>query len=377
MTIVIASHFVRSGEHIYSPLVDNLEIILKNKNLNYLVIQHTLNNDFKSRYFLSNKKQINIMKYVFHNISVIRYITEIFATIFLLLSLWYKKESVLFIWIDPLNTIAGLLFKLYNKKSKVIYYIPDYSPKRFNNRLLNSIYHFLEKTATNKSDQVFCVSEEIYKIKNYRNNVHIFKNYPPISLINSISWINIQKNRKDLFIIWLLEDYYLMDEILNALKVIILIDTNIKLHIIWWWTKLQDFKNKVSEYNLINNVIFTWYLDKGSALKYINNLGISLTIYSNSQSYDKYRDSVKIRESIALWLPIITTNNHSTSIDLIKNNLWIVIDSNNKNISEKIIEAYNAINKNYDFYKENCLKFYNEDYKNEIIFNNILKHEIK
>lgn len=378
MKIVLASHFVKSWENIYSPLVDNLEIILKDKKLEYLVIQHTLNNDFKSKYFFSNNiNEKKLIKLVFHKISIIRYITEMFWTFFLLLSLWYKKEKVLFIWIDPLNAIAWYFFKLLNKNTYLIYYIPDYSPTRFADKLLNKIYHSVEWFITKKADSIFCVSEEIYKLKNNRENVNLFKNYPPKVLVDSIILNNVSKNKKDLFIIWLLEDYYLMDEILKSLKNILEMEKDVKLYIIWWWTKLQDFKDKAKYYNLEDNVTFTWYLDKKDALNYIKNLWVSLAIYSNNQSYNKYWDSVKIRESIALWLPMITTNNHSTSLDLLKNNLWVLIDSSDKDISWSIVEAYMNIIKNYDYYEQNCLKFYNIDYKNEIIFDNILKHEIK
>lgn len=372
MKIVIASHFVKSWDNIYSPLVDNLEIIFKERKQDYLVIKHTLNNDFKSKYFLSKDERTHKMTWIIYKIWPLRYLTEIYSTIKLLLILWYKKEKIIFIWIDPLNAMAGYFFRFLNKKTNLIYYIPDYSPKRFKNTLLNWVYHLVEWLVSKKSDSLLCASSEIYKLKNKRKEVYEFKNYPPKEIISKIKFD--KKNKNDLFVIWLLEDYYLMDEIFKAIQVILKDDDSVKLHIIWWWTKLENYKKLTQENKISKNVIFTWYLKKMDALNYISWLGISLWIYSNNQEYNRYRDSVKVRDSIACSIPIITTDNHSTKDDVINNKLWIVIDSKSKDLYKKIVDSYFQIQKDYDNYAHNCKNFYNKDYKNEIILDNIIKN---
>lgn len=367
--IIISSHFVKSGQHIYSPLVDNLEIIFSNKE--FLVIQHTLNNDFESRYYFSNNmKNIKKIKGIVNNISSLRYFTEIVSTLFLLKKL-NINEKVFFIGIDPLNALIGYFYGLFKKDLITIYYIPDYSPQRFNNKGLNNIYHWIEKFVSKKSDYLWCVSTEIYKLKNIRHNVYLLKNYPPKSILyEGVAHYDLN----NLCMMGYLDDYYLIDEILLAVAKLKEQYNEIMLYILGGGPKLESYQKLVSRYNLENSVMFLGHISKKTdVLKKIASFGVGLAIYSNKTNYNKYRDSVKARDYIAVGVPSITTNNHPVADEVEKNRLGVVIDSFGKNISDSIVNAYIKIRENYGQFRNNCFNYYKVDYENEDIINSIIQ----
>jgi glycosyltransferase involved in cell wall biosynthesis len=145
------------------------------------------------------------------------------------------------------------------------------------------------------------------------------------------------------------------------------------LNIIGEGNKLEDYKKLSANYGLSKITKFYGHVSKEKVISLISQFGIGIAIYSNNQPYNKYGDSVKVRDYIAAGLPIITTNNHSTAKEVKINNLGIVINSKSKRLGEDICNAYLKLLKEYPQYKENCVKYYKKNYKNEEIIKIILK----
>jgi glycosyltransferase involved in cell wall biosynthesis len=93
----------------------------------------------------------------------ILFLRDFLLTISLLLSRRQKYDF--FIGVDSLNACAGLVLKMLGRVSQVCFYSIDYSPKRFSNPILSSLYRFLEIAATKKSDFVWCCSEQIKAVR--------------------------------------------------------------------------------------------------------------------------------------------------------------------------------------------------------------------
>ncbi len=72
-----------------------------------------------------------------------------------------KDKFSLFIRINPIKCINGLFFRKIGKTKKVIFYAIDFTPKRFENSLLNYFYHKLEIYCVVHSDETWNVSPRI------------------------------------------------------------------------------------------------------------------------------------------------------------------------------------------------------------------------
>ena len=82
-------------------------------------------------------------------------------------SVWVFYNSIrfgktdLFVGIDPLNAFVGIILKKIGYAKKVIYYGIDFVPIRFESKIINSLFHFLEAYCVKNSDEVWNVSDRI------------------------------------------------------------------------------------------------------------------------------------------------------------------------------------------------------------------------
>ena len=340
--ITIISHNIKSQDSIYQPLIDNLNLIFGDK-INLQII-NSLNCDF-SRFILQN----NIKKWTFsfNEFGPLKYICDI---LYVLFGLVFFNDNHLIIALNPLNAFSAILYKkLLFKNVRVIYYIPDYSPSRFKNKHLNNIYHAIESFASRTSDAVVCVSTRVYEMKrNINENCFLIKNYPPKSILNK-NILNIEK-KYDLVLVGFLEDYYQFDVVKELIEKL-----NLSLLIVGGGSKLDEIKNY---FNNSKNVIFAGHLDKLKVFEYLNLSNIGIALYNSKNEYNQFGDSVKCREYIAAGLPIITTNNHSTSKEIAENILGEVLTKMN---IDSLEFAYHKIVTNMDIYKKNSESYFERD----------------
>jgi glycosyltransferase involved in cell wall biosynthesis len=64
-----------------------------------------------------------------------------------------------FVGLESVNALCGVFLKKLGKVKRVIYYVSDYSPNRYPNRIFNSVYLWLDRQAVQLSDYVWDVSQ--------------------------------------------------------------------------------------------------------------------------------------------------------------------------------------------------------------------------
>jgi glycosyltransferase involved in cell wall biosynthesis len=322
-----------------------------------------MNGEKQSEYFLYKKwKSITNKKiFVLSSLSILRYITEIVSTFFFL----FKYKNITYIWIDPLNSLTWALLKKFWKTNINIFYTPDYSPQRFKNNTLNKIYHWIDRTCINNADKIWNVSSRIQdiRVKMWVKDKSIF--IPNIPGIINKEILNTMKDKFTLVTLWIIDKQ--LDHI-NIFKAIQKLKNDfplIKYKIIWNWPKEEEYKQIAKNMWLEKNILFLWFLQHEEALKEIASSWIWLALYNWKWWFNKYGDSMKCREFFALWLPVLTTDTHSTVEDIKKFNNWIVVDIN----SEDYIIAIKNIFRNFDSYSQNSYnlwKRYSDFYSHEI-----------
>lgn len=88
-----------------------------------------------------------------------RYAAEVFRTV-----RWGSQRGApaeTFIAADSLLALAGLYLRARKRVRRVILYTVDYTPRRFQNPILNRIYHAVDSFAVRQVDLVWSVSEQI------------------------------------------------------------------------------------------------------------------------------------------------------------------------------------------------------------------------
>src|SRR3990167_8273553 len=102
------------------------------------------------RIYKSRGKLIkNLFFPVYFSQQLINLIKDIFLTCF-----WALKfgKFGLCVGIGGINAVTCLFLKQIGLVKRVVFYVIDFVPKRFENKLLNQAYHFLDKLAVIHSD---------------------------------------------------------------------------------------------------------------------------------------------------------------------------------------------------------------------------------
>jgi glycosyltransferase involved in cell wall biosynthesis len=98
----------------------------------------------------------------------------------------FKKKKVnLFIGLESVNAICGIIFRKLGLVENVVYYIFDWSPFRYKNLLLNKFYIYLDKIASYYSDYTwnitYTIGEARTEILNYNASKMSPQLYVPYS----------------------------------------------------------------------------------------------------------------------------------------------------------------------------------------------------
>lgn len=133
-----------------------------------------------------------------------------------------RKPVGVVVAVDPLNFLYVYILKIFERVNKIVYYSLDYAYRRFDNSILNKIYHMLDLFAVKKSNLIWNACIKIKKVRR-RQGAHDRKNiYLPntpilhdVSIkneneIDKFSLVNIFSNHKQI-------DFDIMFKVLSRL----------------------------------------------------------------------------------------------------------------------------------------------------------------
>ena len=309
---------------------------LESKKISHTYLKHSLYDSQKSRVIQTIKsKRRGKMRHEqsFFGPPPLRPITHLIQGV---LTYRYLKSNPVHVCIavNPLNAIAALLAKRHGYVSKVILYTADYADQRFNNLLLNRIYHTIDHVAIKGADRVWNTSTRIQKkraeqgIEEVRNR--FVPNAPHVALLKKK-----RDQRKIPTSMVLMANFTPSINFKLILKVCAQLKKKhprIKLYFIGGGVMEDEVKSLASKMGLKKNVTFHGFQDHEKALEIAAACKISLAIYGTSSAWTEYGDSLKARESLGLGLPVIITNNVSTSDDISRQNAGFSIEMKPKKL---------------------------------------------
>lgn len=156
-TVVIASHVRTPGPG------DRAVAYARERFVWVLQIDHPLIHSRRARsYWYLYKNSVLVSK---GSVSTsvpetVRYIVDIVLTVWWV---WRKlRSSDVFIGLGVLNGAAGLLLRLICLTRSSICWVIDYSPRRFDCKLLNRLFHATELVVAWRSDETWNISEGVF-----------------------------------------------------------------------------------------------------------------------------------------------------------------------------------------------------------------------
>jgi len=272
-----------------------------------------------------------------------------------LVLIYKNNDASIYIGFDPINAFAGILGKfIFNKKLKTIFYSVDFSKNRFNNFILDKIYVSLDNFVSLNCNETWSCSSKVYSLRKsflpkekniYSPNIPVFK-IPKLEKYEKFTVVYSGFLNRTFLVEYLIKLIDLMNE------------ESFNLHIIGDGERFEEVKNIIDKKNLQKRVFLNGYIPHSEVIEILKKSHIGLALYSGSETYDEYRDSIKIREFTYLELPTITTKFIPNWQEIEKNSLGFKIQS----FEELILSIHKLQDiKTLKKFQENC-RVYNEKF---------------
>ncbi len=359
---IVVTHAVLSDTRDVAGPAHNIVSYLDKKGQDYLFIRHSLFKGDKTLVHIKKNgksKELEVESYVGFG-EIINRLHEGIQTI-RIVNKYMGNEKTVFIGIDPLNSLWGLFLKITRKTNNLISFTVDYSPKRFENYILNSVYHFIDKITLKYSDQAWVVSSRIFDLRITQgkdaNKLFLVPNAPAVREIKKL--INKDPNPYNLITVGTISKALDFSMIIEALGSLVKKYPMLKLTIIGQGDGMDDLIASIEDKKLTKNVILAGLKTHKEVFEILSEQGIGIAIYTDNASWSYYSDSMKARDYLALGLPVIISGNIGTAAEIKSNNAGINVKKDKKDLASAIEKLIS----DKDFYKklrENALKMSDE-----------------
>lgn len=264
-----------------------------------------------------------------------------------------KRTFDLYIGFESINALAGVILKKLGKIDSVVYYVSDFSPRRYKNKWFNTLYILLDKLAATHADATWNVSQTMsearkklgYDMKKlspqlYAPNAFFEKDihYFPIAKVKPFSIVYAgtlgQENGPDLAI--------------KAMPTVLKMFPKATLTLIGGGQK-EDQNNLIELINKLNlhkSVNYKGFISTNEEMyEIVRKHMVSVAPYrAIPGSVRWYADAVKIRTSLACGLPVITTQVPPNGKLVEKAGAGIVTKDNPEDIAGALIKIFSDKN---------------------------------
>lgn len=273
----------------------------------------------------------------------------------------FKKEPIdLFIGVESINAICGIIFKKLGLVKKVIYYVFDWAPDRYQNKLINMIYIWLDRIATYNSDVTwniaYTIAEARKRILKYDEKKMSPQIYVPYSPNFSEKFIRTDNEIDSDLIIYsggLIPENG-PDLALEAFEIVNREYPKSKFLIIGSGELEKKLYDDVIKLNLQNSVNFTGYIAKEEKVLELQSQGaIGIAPYPIMKGSRKpFGDVIKIRMYFVSGLVVVSTPVPPVAKEIKEENLGIVTsDDSPKEIAKAILELLHNKEKLFEMRK--------------------------
>lgn len=268
-----------------------------------------------------------------------------------------------FIGMESMNTLAGILLRRFGRVKKVIYYVFDYSPERFQNSWFNAVYLALDRFCAIHADYIWDVSKAMQTArisagldpKRSAPVIHV-----PIGLYpDQIQAYPVSKIKKHALVYMGTFGHENGPDI--AIRAFALVRKKIPdavLHMIGGSDEdIVELKKLAERLHAGDSVIFHGMIpDNVEMSKVIRSCAIGLAPYRNIAGSPRlYADSSKIRAYFASGLPVATSSVPPLGREAAEKGAAVIAHDDPKSFALSILSIFQ--NKNlYEKLRKNAIQ---------------------
>lgn len=283
-----------------------------------------------------------------------------------------------FIGLESINAIAGIFLRKIGKVEKVVYYVFEYSPNRYNQKWFNRLYLWLDQFCVKNADFVWDVSSEYKKVRiqiglDPQSTSYII--HVPIGLYADQISTSLESEiiPQSLVFMGSLGPENGPDIAVEAFKILEEKFPQSKLHIIGAGKGIDELKKLVNTLNLNEKVVFHGYIIKRKELtETLSKFQIALAPYKYSPGAPRlYGYAIKIQLYLAAGVPVVTSMVPPLGKKAAEEGAALQVDDNPRDFAGAITKILSN-RKIYNDLRKNANQF-NRDLIWENVFNTAFK----
>lgn len=259
-----------------------------------------------------------------------------------------KTKYDLFIGLESIYAIAGILLKKLGIVKIVVYYVSDYIPNRYKQKWLNELYLFLDRFCCYNADYIWDVSPAMH-IARIKTGLDPKKSAPVILVPNAlfseqISYLPLNKIKpRSLVFAGTFGHENGLPIAILSMKKIIKKFPQAEFHIIGGGdTPVEVFRELANKNNLEKNIVFHGLVADAKKLSNIvRQFAVGIAPYmAYPDSARWYGDATKIRLYLGAGLPVITTYVPPLGREVEKYGAGIIVKDNEKDLANAVIKIF-------------------------------------
>lgn len=361
--VVIANHFYAVG-----PAENLLDFCIVNKIAKAMYVGHPLlaKEDKRSSYwqlYIHGVLKKGFRKKSKRGKDAINFINNAFITIWWILR--SKEKWDLYIGSNNLNAFCGVLLKWMGKVKRTVYFAIDYVPKkRFENKTLDRLYHWVDIFCVKTCDITWNLSPRMTKGREKYAGLNMKYRVKQVVVPEGVWLKRIQKlslekiNQHHLVFLGHLAPRLGVQKVIEAVPRIVKKIPDFKFIIIGkgeYRKKLEQLAHSLGVAGFVN---FKGFIpDHREVERIISRCAIGIAAYSNEQeNFSYYADPSKTKIYMGCGLPVIMTDIFYNAKEIEKSGAGKVVKYDADEIAKIIIEMMESPME-LKRYKENAGKY--------------------
>ena len=362
MSTVVVSHIFTTGP---AQELESYLVRKKIKELRFIGHPFIFAADIRSFYRIYERghKKKSHKAYPWKLPGVLGYVKDVLYTFLWLI---FRKEKYdLYIGVDNLNAFAGLLLRGLGRTRRVFFYTIDYIPKRFENRFLNRLYHWIDSFCVKHCDYIWNLSPVMIAEREKKGVSEKYRGKQitvPIGTDLNVKRIPFKGiDRYAIAFIGHLREGQGVDLLIGLLPEVIKKIPEARLLIIGTGPLENRLKEETKELGLSDHVVFAGYIeDHGEAQNLLSRCAVGIAPYEDNEStYTRYTDPGKPKVYLAAGLPVIITKVSQVAYDIDRRKAGIAINYDRNDAVKAVVNILSDEKKLIE-YKRNALEFADE-----------------
>lgn len=301
------------------------------------------------------------------------YVKDIIYTLIWLLKT--GKTYDLYVGVGNLNAFSGLLLKKIGRVKRCAFYCIDYVPERFSNRIVNSLYHFIDRFVVESCDRTWNLSPRMVEGREKKWQRRFLKQITlPIGVwYNRIRPLSFEKiNRKEILYMGTILEKQGIQLIIQALPEIKKTIPKIHFTIIGRGPYEEELKKLSKKLNLEKEITFMGYIKEPVEMETrMRKAAVAMAMYNKkTDMFSYYADPGKVKIYLAAGLPVLITDVPFIAQQVVDNKCGIIVEYNKDNLSKNIIKLLKD-KKRLKKYRQNA-RVFAKQFDWEIIFRKAL-----